>query len=280
MNYQPTSAFSWDRVFRPSFMSRVLTFLGLRKEGIIRFLNFPSFALAIICLLFFFPLAAVVRPIWGNPGIKKLQPFFGWCWLAAFGVYRKVWYHPKVKTGEPYILMSEHFSLMDVPLYATTWLHDTRALSAKEYANIPMYGWILRSIGTFFVERRDTQKAIADLAKLKESMERDHFSVLMIPTGTRADDAQLPPFKPGVFHLAVQVKRPIVPVYLIGLEQIKVGKNFCGPGRVDVVYGEPIYPAEYPEAFADNYKLLNLVRERMLQEGRQLRAERRNLMPN
>lgn len=279
MNYQPTGEFSWDRVFRPSIMSRVLTFLGLRKEGIIRFLNFPQFALTILFFLPFFPIAGLVKAVWGHKGVKKLQPVWGWIWLAFFGVYRKVWYHPAVDTNESYVYMSEHFSLFDVPLFGTTWPHDTRALSAKEYANTPMYGWILRTIGTFFIERRDRQQAIADLRNMAEQMQRDKFSVLVIPTGTRADNAQLPPFKPGVFHLAVEVKRPIVPIYLIGLEHLKVGKNFCRPGRVDVVYGEPIRPEAHPAAFADHYALLNLVRERMLTEGKRLRAERRQLMP-
>lgn len=280
MSYEPTSAFSWDRVFRPSVMSRILTFLGLRKEGIIRFLNFPQFAVVILFFLPFFPIAWFVRTVFGYKGLKKIQPFWGWIWLAGFGVYRKVWYHPAVDKGESYVYMAEHFNLLDIPLYGTTWPHDTRALSAKEYANVPMYGWILRTIGTFFIERRDTQKAIDDLKSMAHQMGRDHFSVLVIPTGTRADNAQLPPFKPGVFHLAKQVGRPIVPIYLVGLEQIKIGKTFCRPGRVDVFYGAPIRPEDHPEAFADHYKLLTLVRETMLEEGKRLRAERRKLMPN
>jgi 1-acyl-sn-glycerol-3-phosphate acyltransferase len=260
-------------------MARLLTFLGLRAEPVVRFLNYPSFALVILLYLPFFPIAWAIRLVFGQKYVRVLYPLYGWLWLAGFGLYRRVWYHPKVNPEETYVYMAEHFSLHDIPLYGSTWPNDTRALSAYEYANVPMYGWILRTVGTQFIERRNTKQAIADLAALSEKMQKESFSVLVVPTGTRAENAQLPPFKRGVFHFAVELKQPIVPMYLIGLENLRVGKNFCRPGRIDVVYGEPIRPDAHPEAFASVDDLLELVRERMLTEGRELRRNRAALIP-
>jgi 1-acyl-sn-glycerol-3-phosphate acyltransferase len=274
MSYQPSGDFSWDRVFRPSFMSRLLSFLGLQKDAVVRFLNFPSFALVILIFIPYLILAPIIRLVAGEKAAYKIQPLFGWLWLAAFGIYRRRFYHPHVRTDESYIIMAEHFSLHDIPIYRTTWPGDTRALSAKEYATVPMYGWIIRTAGTQFIERRDTAQAIADLEALKGKMARDGISVLMVPTGTRAPTGQPLPFKKGVFHFSVALKRPIVPMYLIGLEHLKVGKNFTRPGRVDVVYGAPIRPENHPEAFADVEALRKLVEERMLTEGRELRRNR------
>ncbi len=280
MNYQPpSSVFSWDRVFRPSFMARLLTSLGLRKESVIKALNYPSFVFTILFFLTFFPVAWTIRLFFGQQKMRVVFPLYGWVWLAFFGVYRRAWYHSALRKDESYVYMAEHFTLMDIPLYGSTWPTDTRALSAKEYANIPMYGWMLRTIGTSFIERRDKNKAIDDLKALSVRMGEENISVLVVPTGTRSPEyGQRPPFKRGVFHMAVEIKRPIVPLYLVGLEELCVGKNFCRPGRVDVVYGEPISPEQYPEEFADVDKLLVLVRDRMTKEGRELRRNRNQMM--
>lgn len=280
MNYQPAgNAFSWDRVFRPTFMGRMLTWLGLRKEGIIRIVNLPQIAIVSLWFLPFFPIAWTMRLLFGQSSLQKyLYKVYGWGWLAVFGVYRRAWYHPALRRDESYVYMPEHFNLMDIPLFGTTWPTDTRALSAKEYAKIPMYGWILQTIGTHFIDRKDTQQAIKDLEALAERMEREKISALVVPTGTRSTENENPPFKKGVFHMAQKMKRPIVPIYLVGLEDIRVGKTFCGPGRVDVVYGEPMTPEKYPVEFGDAEKLLTLVRDRMQSEGRMLRREREKLI--
>lgn len=273
-------AFAWDRVFKPSIMQRVLVYLGLKKDAIVRFLNYPSFALAILFLLPFFPLAWAIRLIVGQRYVHRVHPLFGWLWLAAFGVYRRVFYHPAVRRDEPYIYMAEHFNLIDVPLYGSTWRGDVRALSATEYRSVPMYGWILRACGTQFIERRDRAHAIEDLKALAVRMREANFSVLVAPAGTRAQSASLLPFKLGVFHLAVALQKPIVPIYLVGLEHLIVGKNHCKPGRVDVVYGEPIRPEAYPAAFHDAHRLMQLVRDRMLSEGEWLRQQRETVIAN
>ncbi len=280
MLIQPTHEFSWDRVFRPGVMARLLTFLGLRKEAIIRFLNYPQFAVVILLLVPYLILAPVVTLTLGRRADWAVQKVFGWMWLAVFGIYRRVWIHPEIRRDAQYVYMAEHFSLHDVPLYGSTWPTVTAALSAKEYANVPMYGWVIRAAGTQFIERRDTREAIADLHALRDRMGPDGLSVLVVPTGTRAENAQLLPFKKGVFFFSTELKKPIVPLCLVGLEHLRVGKNYCRPGRVDVVYGQPIRPEDHPEAFASPEALRDLVRARMLDEGRELRRQRQLLLRN
>ena len=274
MIYQPSGSFSWDRVFRPSLMQRILRSLGLKIDGVIIFLNYLQFAVAIVLLVWFLPIAWFLRATVGEKATQPIQPFFGWLWLATFGVYRRAWYHPAIDRNENYVYMAEHFNLIDIPLYVSTWPTDTRALSAMEYKKIPVYGWLIAAAGTQFIERRDRQQAIADLKALGEKMERENISVLLVPTGTRAVYGQRPPFKRGTFHFGVQLKRPIVPMYLVGTENLAIGKNHCKPGRVDVVYGEPIRPEDHPEAFDSVDALQKLVDKRMQEEGQHLRNNR------
>ncbi len=278
MVYHPSGIFSWDRVFKPSIMQRVLTFLGLKIDAIVIFVNYLQFAVTILLLLPYLPLAWLTRFVLGDPAVQKLNRVFGWVWLACFGVYRRRWRHPELDRDEPCLFMAEHFNLIDIPLYATTWYGDTRALSAREYKRVPMYGWVIATAGTLFIERRDRTQAIADLHALRDRMQNTGINGLVVPTGTRALDAQLPPFKRGVFYSAVELKKPIVPLYLIGLEHLVVGKYHCKPGRVDVVYGEPIRPEEHPGAFESVDALQALVHERMATEGRMLRLRRDELI--
>ena len=238
---------------------------------LLRFLNYFSFTVVILLLLPFFLIVPLASILIGKKTAYKLPILWGWIWLSCFGIYRRCQIHPEIKKNESYLFMSEHFSLHDVPLWRTTWPGETYGLSAKEYSSVPIYGWILRLTGTHFIERRNTKQALADLASLSIKMKQDKSSVLMVPTGTRASDATLLPFKKGVFQAALSLKFPIVPVYLIGLENLISGKYFIRAGSVVVVYGAPIRPEDHPNAFFNRETLLQFVRTRMQEEGKTLR---------
>ncbi len=268
---------AWDRVFPPRVMARVLGGLGLRWKPLVVLFNYVGFVLG-ISLLWPYLILAPLAQRWGSAAARlRLQRFFGWLWLACFGVYRRAWYHPEIRADESYVYLAEHMSLIDIPLYATTWPTLTRGLSAREYRAIPMYGWLLRAAGTEFIERRHARVALRDLQSLRRRMLSEQFSLLVVPAGTRTPDGRKVPFRRGVFsHIALH--RPLVPVYLVGLERLVLGKYLCSPGRVDVVYGAPIRPEAHPEAFADEQSLRDYVQARMQEEGQLLRRQRRALM--
>ncbi len=243
----------------------------LQKNMLIQFLNYVSLSVFIVLVMPMFLIIPVIKILIGKKIAYKVQIFWMRIWLVCFGISRRCRIHPDIDKNECYIYMSEHFSAHDIPLWKATIPNEAYGLSAREFANVPVYGWILHLMGTHFIERRNARQAMADLEAVSMKMKQDQSSLLLVPTGTRASNADLLPFKRGVFQFAASLKYPIVPVYLIGIEHLILGKNFIRPGRVEVVCGAPILPEEHPEAFSNRESLLVLVRERMQHEGGLLR---------
>ena len=67
------------------------------------------------------------------------------------------------------------------------------------------------------------------------------YSVLIFPEGHRSADGRLQPFRSGIGLVAQQAEADVLPVALVGLEQIiKTGGRWFHSGRVSVRVGEPI----------------------------------------
>lgn len=67
------------------------------------------------------------------------------------------------------------------------------------------------------------------------------YSVIIFPEGHRSADGRLQPFRSGIGLLAQQAEADVLPVALVGLEQIiKTGDRWFHSGRVSVRVGEPI----------------------------------------
>ena len=64
----------------------------------------------------------------------------------------------------------------------------------------------------------------------------------VFPEGTRTRDGNLLPFKTGCFKIPQKTKCPIVPMGLIGTEEI-IKKRFwlIKPGKIIINIGKPIY---------------------------------------
>ncbi|HVF50536.1 MAG TPA: AMP-binding protein [Pyrinomonadaceae bacterium] len=74
-----------------------------------------------------------------------------------------------------------------------------------------------------------------------ETLDRG-YSLLVFPEGTRTNDGRLNPFMRGTGLLAARLNVPVVPVRIKGLAELKLSgrRGFALPGRVTVVFGEPV----------------------------------------
>jgi long-chain acyl-CoA synthetase len=88
------------------------------------------------------------------------------------------------------------------------------------------------------------------------------YSVLIFPEGTRSPDAKLHPFRPGIGLLAQQSGVPILPITLIGLDQMKI-TGWLRSGHLEIRLGEIIpsdassTPTELTQKFEAALRRLN-----------------------
>jgi 1-acyl-sn-glycerol-3-phosphate acyltransferase len=203
------------------------------------------------------------------PGRSRKGKIFRWVTksyamllLPAFGVTVETRGVSRVDLHSPYVFMSNHASHVDSLALAVSIPHPLHWVFKKELSKIPVFGWVLLSLGQIMVDRRNAMQSRTALLDAASAL-RGNNSVLIYVEGTRSKDGKLQPLKKGGFHIALQAGLPIVPVRISGSHDIvPPGSLLVRPGRVVVELFDPI-PTE-GKTEADVPELMARVRESLL----------------
>jgi 1-acyl-sn-glycerol-3-phosphate acyltransferase len=163
--------------------------------------------------------------------------------------------------GQPYVVMSNHGSLLDIPAMMGAVPGSVRMVTKEELTKVPVWGQALIASGFVAVDRKNREKAIAQLEKAKVMLNKG-VNIWISPEGTRARDGMLKEFKKGGFHVAMDIGVPIIPAWIDGAQDIIPPDQFvCRyDGTVHVKFGAPI-----PTVGADRDVLMRQVRASILE---------------
>jgi 1-acyl-sn-glycerol-3-phosphate acyltransferase len=136
-----------------------------------------------------------------------------------------------------YIIATNHLSVVDpVLVFSLLNRSDVTALVAKKHRKNPFFRWIINAAGGIWLNRDEADSRAVRAA-------RDHLQnggVLGIsPEGTRSPTKALQAGKTGVAFLADLAGVPIVPVAIIGTEQIASELRSWRRPRLQIRFGEP-----------------------------------------
>ncbi len=138
----------------------------------------------------------------------------------------------KVPSGNALWIMN-HRSNFD-PMVLSNVFRFKKMIMVSKAGNfkIPILGGFIHKMGYLSINRENDREALKVILKLIARV-KEGYSVTIYPEGTRnKTDAELLPFKNGVFKIATQTKVPIVVTTVYGTENIH--KNF--PFRRTKVY--------------------------------------------
>lgn len=164
--------------------------------------------------------------------------------------------------SKPYLFMSNHQSLFDIPVLFAVLKGRLRMVTKKELFRVPIWGQALQVAEFIAIDRKDRYKAVESLKEAARLMQSG-INVWIAPEGTRSKDGKLLPFKKGGFMLALETGATIVPVAIKGTLRVIPKKSFrlrLGQ-HVEVEFGEPIEASEYSLETRD--ALMKRVREWM-----------------
>lgn len=157
------------------------------------------------------------------------------------------------QTG-PFIIASNHASHLDPPAVGAQVWRQLRFFARKTLWKPGFASWWLNAVGTIPVDRdggSDVQAIKRVLSALNEGA-----GLIMFPEGTRSPDGKLQSAKPGVGLIACRTGVPVVPARVFGSFEAfgRDGKLRLGT-PISIVYGPPLYPADYdnPAAGKDRY---------------------------
>jgi 1-acyl-sn-glycerol-3-phosphate acyltransferase len=165
--------------------------------------------------------------------------------LFSSGVRIAARFDPAFDPEASYVFLSNHQSLMDIPVVLTSCPGPVRLVAKRTLFQIPLFGWAMAAAGFVSVDRKDRSSARETFAAAADKLKRG-ISVLLFPEGTRGEGAVLLPFQRGGFLLALRSGLPIVPVGIRGTRAVR-GKSdlMIHPQTVEVRYGAPLDPAAY-----------------------------------
>lgn len=165
-----------------------------------------------------------------------VSPFFCRLILRLIGIRYEVVNPPA--SSDPVLYFFNHNSFLDTFLVPALGLPRTRLIIARWTKKIlPLYLCNL-GIGTFFVPAQKEHEArVAFFKRVAAHLRSSQDSILCSPEGVHAFRHYIAPFNRGVFHLALESRRPIQPVFF----EIPVASNpFEGyrfrSGRVRIHY--------------------------------------------
>ncbi len=170
-------------------------------------------------LLFVATMLIVVIPIWLTSLLpepkraKVMHPIFR-LWMNVFmplvgcPVFRKGKEH--FKKGENYVVVTNHNSLVDVPV-SSPWIPGPNKTLAKiEMARIPIFGVIYKA-GSILVDRKNETSRRKSFTDMQEALEMG-LHLCLYPEGTRNKTNQpIQRFYDGAFITAIKAQKPIVP---------------------------------------------------------------------
>ena len=171
-----------------------------------------------LTLLFFDALLRLVTPL----GRRALERVGVWFQATLVLVYRLAGIRPslersnRIEPGRAYILLSNHQSMFDIPLFAWAMPESyPKYISKRSLASwIPGVSYNLRHGGHALIDRSDRNSSVRAIRTLGRAVVADGSSVVIFPEGTRGRDGALAPFKPsGTLALLDEAPdAPVVPV--------------------------------------------------------------------
>ncbi len=181
--------------------------------------------------------------------------------LRISGIKVQITGKENVVPKTPYVFVSNHQSLFDIPVLQRYVPNDFSFIFKKEIARIPIFGWQMVLGPHIIIDRKDPAKAMKSIENAKKMLVHRKISVLLFPEGTRSKTKEMLPFKRGAFHLAAQVGFPIIPVTISGTQKLFQKKPFrINPGIVKLHFGKPI-PADNIGGRKEELELMQKVRD-------------------
>lgn len=159
------------------------------------------------------------------------------------GRIKFVIHNPEYLRGQQSVFIANHASTLDVFILTAMALPNTRFFLAgqlrKKFPPLGLLGYLA---GVFWTVPQSFPLRRTEIFKRAEwILKRTGESVFLSPEGNKGSFGQIAPFNKGAFHLATNLKAPIVPMYFSIPAAIHPGwgYNFL-PGCVNVYVQPPV----------------------------------------
>lgn len=208
----------------------------------------PFLVLFGLTLVVFEPIARIARLF----GLRPMEVTMGLMQRTLLGVFRVagtrlvVERSDKILPRTGYIIVSNHQSLFDVPIFGgLLFTNYPKYVAKKELRRwLPSVSFNLSHGGNAVIDRDDPRQAYEAIRELGAAAQDRNVAVVIFPEGTRSRDGRLKAFRAGGIRelLDAAPQLPVVPATIDGAWQLLKDKLFPVPfgTRVRVRFSDPL----------------------------------------
>lgn len=162
--------------------------------------------------------------------------------------------------GGPYIFICNHRSASDPFLMAVLSLEGIQVVNIWPF-RLPILGIIAKLAGYLSVR----EMPFEDFKALTTKLLQEGVSIIAFPEGTRSRDNSIGQFNGVIFRVALETRKPIVPICITGNESIPpIGSALIHPGVIKIHRLKALLWEEY--GALTPFKLKNYVRQIIIDE--------------
>lgn len=142
----------------------------------------------------------------------------------------------------PCVVVANHASYLDGVVLKAALPARFSFVIKKEVSHVPLAGFVLRRIGSEFVDRFNRHAGGLDARRLIKAADAGQ-ALAFFPEGTFLAQPGLSKFHTGAFAIAARAELPIVPIAIRGTRRILPSGRFLPrPGRIHIQVLPPLGP--------------------------------------
>lgn len=205
-----------------------------------------AWALIVFTLTMLISLVVMSRCAWlRDPRKAAWQQAVSRVWMSVFffltAIRHKLVHPEQYQRDRNYIVVCNHNSFLDVMVTNPFLPNPSKTIAKKSMASIPLFGWIYQW-GSVLVDRSSEESRRRSYREMKKTLTLG-MDMLLFPEGTRnKTDQPLGKFQSGAFRLALETKKPIIPVVILGTKKMMpANKSFyLLPGTIELHFLPPV----------------------------------------
>jgi len=217
---------------------------------IISYVVSSIFAVVFFSLLFIFhPLQWIGLKVFGYKGHKFVVDIMNWVLtksLSILGIFVSVENKQKLPKNTTLIFVSNHQGVFDIPpiIWAFRKYHPKFVSKIELGKGIPSISFNLRHGGAALIDRKDPKQAISTLANFAKKVNKNKWSAVIFPEGTRSRDGKPKKFAINGLKILTKYNKEgyIVPLTINNSWKVfKYGKFPLGIGSpISIITHAPI----------------------------------------
>lgn len=183
----------------------------------------------------------IMAPVFGNKFWGYYPPKW-WsrltCWLSLCRI--KTRGHENIDPDKSYIFVANHQSSYDIFLTYGFLNHNIIWMQKQSLRSIPFVGFASEKAGHVFVDNSSPSKRAISIKNAKSKIVNG-VSIVIFPEGRRTINGKMGVFKKGAFHIAHDLKLPIVPITINGAYDVLKRNTFdLKPGKMELIIHKPL----------------------------------------